>query len=212
MNKVLLGLFVMLLGACAPQPPAATHLVPLAHLTGGYENGVFTISVVDGQDRAVQAATDSQLNTMSSGTLGATEPTQNYVLLHQTATRSLDTACNSAPYGESGVPDPFQGVCVTIRAVNGYDQYVLNEYVQLTSLTACGSTTSVTSYVKDASSTTIGVDNTYGLWLYGTAIRPYGDSMGRDRADRNWYFQTDNAGASACFRFSAVVMGELWSP
>lgn len=210
----------LLLTACAPDRapasiPAEAYRhpsVPVASFDMLYDHGQLYWLV---EGRAIQAATDTALATQSSGSSGTTTPTPNTVLLHQTmavSSSTRDTACNSAPFGDPGIPSPFQGVCIPIAAINGYSQYVLNEYVQLTSLAPCGTTTSVTTYVKSDSDSDIGVDNTLGLWLYSTTVYPAGDSMGRDQFTRNWFFATSNAGASACFRFSAVVMGQLWSP
>ncbi len=215
------SLLIPLLAACAVAPPPSAgsavtspgaRVASIARFAGTYDHGALALAPIGADGRAVQAATDSQLNAMTSGTAGATEPLPNYILLHQTATRSLDGACNASPYGDTGVPSPFQGVCVPSMAVNGYPDYVVNEYVQLSTLTPCGATTSVVAYVKDPSNTLIGVDNTVGLWLFNTFVRPYGDPLGRDRYSRNWFFQTDNAGSAACFRFTAVVMGELQTP
>ena len=232
---LLLASFWLLM--CSPQPapirlqtehgvvevPADVASRParaVAGFDGYYHNGHLFLTVHMPDGTAIQYATDSPLTTQSSGSSGTTTPSANTVLLHQTmaiSSSTRDTSCNSSPFGDTGIPNPFQGVCVPIQAINGYSQYVLNPYVQLLSLSACGTTTSVTTYVKDASSSTIGVDNTLGLWAYtqtdNTAVLyPAADSMSRDRATRNWFFATDQPGASACFRFSAVVMGQLWSP
>lgn len=213
--------FLIALTACAPAdrpdpvvPPAAMRVPSraIASFEMVYDRG--QLYFVD-EGRLVQAATNMPLMTQSSGPTGTTTPTANYVLLHQTmavSSSTRDTACNSAPFGDQGVPNPFQGVCIPIQAISGYSDYILNMYVQLTSLAPCGTTTSVTSYVKSDSNSEIGVDNTLGLWLYSTTVYPAGDSMMRDRYTRNWYFATNQPGASACFRFTAVVMGQPWAP
>lgn len=202
--------------AADPVVPAAALRQPsrpVASFDFLYQNG--RLYVID-QGRAVQFATDMTLPTQSSGSSGTTTPTADTILLHQTmpvSSSTRDTACNASPFGDTGVPSPFQGVCIPIQWISGYvSQYILNAYVQLTSLAGCGTTTTPTTYVKSESNSEIGVDNSLGLWSYGSIIYPNGDLMGRDRATRNWYFETNVPGASACFRFTAVAMGQPWTP
>lgn len=206
--KTLLVSLLTTLAACAPVDATARR-APLATLEGYVHDGVFELVVRGGDGRVVQAATNSPLPTTASGPTGTTTPPLDTVLVHQRLARSLDAACNAGIYGETGVPNPFHGVCVPIEMISGYDtEFVVNAYVQLTSLTPCGATSSVTVPNSDPSNPIIGVDATYGLWFYASLMRPAGDPFMRDRAERNWYFQTSNAGASACFRFVAVAMGE----
>lgn len=214
--------FLIALTACAPAdrpdpvvPPPAMRAPSraVASFEMLYDRG--NLYLLD-EGRVVQAATNMPLMTQSSGSTGTTTPTANYILLHQTmpvSSSTRDTACNNSPFGDTGVPSSFQGFCVPIQWISGFaSEYILNAYVQLTSLAPCGTTTSVVTYVKSESNSEIGVDNTLGLWSYGSIIYPAGDSMSRDRATRNWYFQTDVPGASACVRFTAVAMGQPWSP
>jgi len=210
----IVGLMLCLSVACnaeLPDPPP-TPPSQIAGFDGYYHDGRLDLVWRDPQGSVVQYATDTTLGTQSSGPAGPTTPSFAAVLLHQLPGRAVDGPCNASPYGEAGIPSPFQGVCVQIQAINGYVHYILNEYVQITSLAPCGTTTSVVTYVKDASSATIGVDNSMGLWSYGSVVYPAGDAMGRDRSTRGWYFATNTPGALACFRFSAVVMGQVWSP
>lgn len=239
MKTTLLLLMTILLTACDVPQRRADHDAAVASDADDYPEGAFAPAraraitgfagiynhgrlylevMIDGQ--VMQAATDMPLGTQSSGPSGSTTPAPNAALLHQTTTVSAatrDGACNAPPFGDTGVPAPFLGVCTTIQMISGFSQYVLNPYVQLVSLSPCGTTTSVTTFVKDASSSTIGVDNSLGLWGYtqpgGFALLyPAGDAMGRDRASRNWFFATDQSGITACFRFVAVAMGQPWSP
>ena len=201
--------------ACAPVPAATvrTPARPIASYDFVYDHGRLFVML---EGRAVQFATDTALPTQSSGSTGTTTPAADTVLLHQTvavSSATRDANCNAAPFGDTGVPSSFQGFCTNIQMISGYaSQWILNPYVQLTALAPCGTTTSVVAYVKSESNSEIGVDNSLGLWSYGSNLREYGDLMGRDRAARNWYFATDQPGASACVRFTAIVMGEPVTP
>lgn len=211
MKNVLLAT-TLLVGACASGATTdAPPPVALAAFDGVVRGGELTLTRFELTGVVRQFAVTA-LPTERSGVTGTTTPTPDTVLLHQASARSLDGACESAPYGDVGIPVPFVGVCVPIQMINGYaGNRIRHAYVQLTALTYDGPTTggAVVTYVKAPSSATLGVDNTYGLWDYGQ-LGVAGSS--NDRRIRNWYFQTTDPGAAAAFRFTAVVMGELAAP
>jgi hypothetical protein len=154
----------------------------------------------------------------TNGPTGTTTPSANTVLLHQTATRSLDSACNSAPYGDTGVPGGFTGVCVPIQAISGYaSAEILRLHVQFVALQYNGPTMggTVTTYVKTPSDSGFNTSNTHGLWNYGrlseNGVTDSGSNQ-LDRASRNWYFQTTDAGSMATFHFRLAIKGEVVNP
>ena len=208
MRAAMLIVWLGLMGACAPVPSAvrAVPAPPLATFEFQYRDG-YLYAVLDG--RAVQFATDMTLATQSSGSSGTTTPSANTILLHQTlpvSAATRDLACNAPPFGDAGIPVPFQGFCTTIEMINGFAQTVINPYAQVIALSPCGTTTSVVTYVKSESNAEIGVNNSLGLWSYGSHLNAAGSAG--DRAQRNWYFATDVPGAVACVRFTVTAMGE----
>src|SRR5512147_482257 len=188
----------------------------LAVYAGAWDGRALTLTRVADEEQAAQALILATLPATSSGPTGTTMPMANTVLLHQTATRSLDGACNAAPYGDPGVPAGFQGVCVNVQAINGYaSSEVVRTYVEVTSLNYTGPTPppagTVTTYVKAPSDADFGTDNTRGLWSYDR-LAAAGTPGALDRRAANWYFRTTDAGASATFNFVLVVRGQLVAP
>lgn len=205
-------LLMLLVGACAPQAAVSNVVVPNAQIVlatyhGEVRNGELTLTRVDAEGRAVQAITSlATLTATANGPSGTTVAPSNTILLHQTVARSLDTACNSSPYGGAGVPSPFQGVCVSIQAINGYaSSEVIRTHVEMTSLTA-----GVTTYVKAPADSDLGVSDTLGLWYYDR-LAAAGTASNLDRRTVNWFFETPVPGASASFSFTVVVKGEVVS-
>lgn len=209
--RLIFALILLALGACAAPRVTDLAVAPAARVAtlavyhGEVRDGVLTLTREQADDRVVQPLSAvTTLPITSSGPTGTTTPTANTVLLHQTVARSLDGACNSAPYGDPGVPSSFQGVCVSIQAINGYAaSEVVRTHAEITSLTA-----GVTTYVKAASDATLAVDNTLGLWYYDR-LAATGTSGNLDRRTVNWFFETPVPGGSASFSFTVVVKGQL---
>jgi len=212
MKTTVVFILCALFAACAPHADDASPArVTLATFDGVVSGGVLALTV-RAPDGTVTQAVVTPLPTTASGSSGTTTPPADGVLLHQQATRSLDGVCNAWPYGDSGVPAGFVGICVPIQFISGFAaNKIRHAFVQLTSLVYDGPTVggSVVTYVKAPSSVALGTDNTYGLWSYGT-IQAAGTT--NDRRTVNWFFQTTDLGATARFHFTAVALGELAAP
>jgi len=211
MKKTWLVVLVLLAGCAGAGDEFGGPTTTLAMFEGTVSGGVLALVVRAPGGAAVQSVV-TQLPAIASGPSGTTTPPVDGVLLHQTIARSLDGACNAAPYGDAGVPAGFVGVCVPIQFISGFAaNRIRHAFVQLTSLVYDGPTVggAVVTYVKSPSSAALGTDNTYGLWSYGT-IQAAG--MMNDRRTVNWYFETTDPGATARFHFTAVALGELAAP